>query len=150
FFYLVRPQCLPKSLGNISPAITFAYLSHTQTLSPDLVRASWKTRVLAPAISSWLLDTQIKEKVDVQPQKYHSFQDLIKSQEFQNVFGFYHASWLFLLFLAIIYFRRDALFLILAVFAGLMYNLIVPAGMYYYPWDMPALFFFTLACLLYD
>ena len=66
------------------------------------------------------------------------------------VFGFYHALWLFLLFGVLILHRRDALLIMLGVFGGLMYNFTIPAGRWFYPWDMPTLFFFTWACLLYD
>jgi hypothetical protein len=38
----------------------------------------------------------------------------------------------------------------LGVFSGLMYNFIIPAGRWFLPWDMPTMFFFTWACLLYD
>jgi hypothetical protein len=65
-------------------------------------------------------------------------------------FGFYHSAWLFLLYLILIFYRSDALFIILGVFGGLMYNFIVPAGEWFFPWDMPAMFFFTWACLLFD
>jgi len=42
------------------------------------------------------------------------------------------------------------LLIMLGTFCGLMYNFIVPAGQWFYPWDMPTLLFFTWACLLFD
>jgi hypothetical protein len=66
------------------------------------------------------------------------------------IFGLWHAAWLGLLFALLIMYRKDALLIILGVFGGLMYNFIVPAGQWFYPWDMPTMFFFTWACLLYD
>ena len=150
FFWLVRPQCLPKQHGNVYPALTFSYLSGRQALTSDLLRGAWRTRVLAPAVSGWFLDTQVHEVVGPESAQYQSFHALIESAEFQKTFGLYHATWLFLLFLAVVVFRRDALLLMLGIFGGLMYNLTASAGAYYYPWDMPAMFFFTLACLLHD
>jgi len=71
--------------------------------------------------------------------------------DFKLFFGVYHATWLFLLFLVLIVYRKDALLIMFAVFGGLMYNLTDTAQPpFYYPWDLPTMFFFTLACLLYD
>jgi Sel1 repeat len=138
FFFLVKPMSLPKRDGNMYNSFMFAYLSKNTHVPIDMVQPGWRTRLLAPTVSGWLMDTLDDRPYDPQ------------SEDFQTVFGIYHAAWLFLLFLALIYFRKDALLIMLGVFCGLMYNYIGPTGMYYYPWDMPALFFFTLACLLYD
>jgi hypothetical protein len=89
-------------------------------------------------LSSWLLDLKFSGQKD------------LDQKGFQNVFGFYHASWLFLLFLILILYRRDALWIMLGVFGGLMYNLTDQTQPpFYYPWDMPTMVFFTLAFLLY-
>lgn len=138
FFFLTKPMALPKRDGNMYNAFLFAYLSKSAHAPIDGVQPTWRTRLLAPMVSGWLMDAAGGNLSNA------------ASNEFQNVFGFYHASWLFLLFLALILFRKDALLVMLGVFGGLMYNYTFPAGMYYYPWDMPAMFFFTLACLLYD
>lgn len=131
-------MCLPKRDGNMYSAFLFSYMSENAHIPKDMIPACWRSRLLAPIVSGRFLDAG-----------YHGPYNPT-SPAFQNVFGFYHAFWLFLLFLALIAYRKDALLIMLGVFCGLMYNLIIPAGMYYYPWDMPALFFFTLACLLYD
>lgn len=138
FFYLVKPEALPKPDGNSYNAFLFTYLSEYSPAPKDQVPMNFRTRLLAPMVSGWLLDTEYQRPLSP------------LTKEFQNVFGFYHAAWLFLLFLALILCRKDALLVMLGVFGGLMYNYITPAGMYYYPWDMPAMFFFTLACLWYD
>ena len=142
FFFLVKPMCLPKRDGNAYSSMLFIYLSdalepHRQQ-AEDQVPMNFRTRLLAPLTSGKFLDTVYHQPLDP------------RSDGFQNVFGSYHSLWLLLLFLALILLRKDALLVMLGVFAGLMYNFIEPAGMYYYPWDMPAMFFFTLACLLYD
>jgi TPR repeat protein len=138
FFFLVKPMCLPKHDGNMFSAMLFSYMSNTMHVAKDIVPMIWRTRLLAPIVSGSFLDAT-----------YHQPYNPM-SEEFQNVFGFYFAAWIFLLFLALILFRKDALLVMLGVFAGLMYNLIEPAGMYYYPWDGPSIFLFTLICLLYD
>ena len=140
FYLLVRPTCLPYRDGNVICRQTFCYLSeHVNLATKDQVQLTWKKRLAGPMLSAWLLDMKFKGQA--------AFND----SGFEDVFGFYHAVWLLLLFLILILFRKDALFLIFAVFGGLMYNLTDPIRpSYYLPWDMPAMFFFTLACLLYD
>ena len=151
FFYLVRSQGAPKPDGNMFAAQTFWYLSKGLGPILDVVPVAWRTRLAGPVVSAWLLESQISPaEFAALKEKSGTFGNLCRSTEFQNIFGFYHSAWLFLTFLALILFRRDALLIVLGVFAGLMFNLTGPAGAYYYPWDMPALFFFTLACLLFD
>lgn len=67
-----------------------------------------------------------------------------------TVFGLYHSCWLLLLFICIIFALRNSLFVILGIFAGLMYNFSPTSGPYFYPWDMPAMLFFTLAVLFFE
>ena len=67
-----------------------------------------------------------------------------------NIFGLYHACWLLLLFLCIILALRYSLLINLGIFAGLMYNFSPTSGPYFYPWDMPAMLFFTLAVLFFE
>jgi len=139
FFFLVRPTCLPAPDGNVMATGIFNYLSgYAHSEAPNQVRLNWKKRLAGPMLSAWLLDTTFKGKPD------------FTSAAFENVFGFYHATWLFLLFLLLILYRRDALLIMLGVFGGLMYYFSDPGYPQFYPWDMPTMFFFTLACLLYD
>ena len=140
FYFLVRPTCLPYRDGNAISRSVFCYLSeHVSPETKKLVQLNWKKRLAGPMLSAWLLDVKFKGQKE------------FDQDGFQNVFVFYHATWLFLLFLLLILFRRDALLIILGVFGGLMYNLTDPAQPpFYYPWDLPTMFFFTLACLLYD
>ncbi len=74
---------------------------------------------------------------------------MIKMETFQNVFGLYHTGWLLLTFSVLIAFEESPVFIVLAVFAGMMYYLTPPDNVVSYPWDMPSMFFFTLACLLW-
>jgi len=69
---------------------------------------------------------------------------------FQCAFGFYHTAWLFGVFLLLIAYRKDALIIILGTFAGVMVSTSIVGQRWYYPWDLPDMFFFTWAILLYD
>jgi Sel1 repeat len=140
FYFLVRPTCKIHRDGNQISAQTFCYLSKgVPAVGKDLVQLNWKKRLAGPILSGWLLDEKFKGAPD------------FTWDGFQSVFGFYHATWLFLLFLVLIVYRKDALLIMFAVFGGLMYNLTDTAQPpFYYPWDLPTMFFFTLACLLYD
>jgi hypothetical protein len=70
--------------------------------------------------------------------------------QYKNIFGLYQGLWLFLLFLVVMLALRHSLFINLGIFAGLMYNLLPASGLYFYPWDIPATLFFTLAVLLFE
>ncbi|MGA2243201.1 MAG: hypothetical protein ABSH11_14345 [Verrucomicrobiota bacterium] len=70
--------------------------------------------------------------------------------QYRSIFGLYHGLWLFLLFLVVILALRHSLFINLGIFAGLMYNFLPASGLYFYPWDIPATLFFTLAVLLFE
>lgn len=76
--------------------------------------------------------------------------DAAQLQTLINMFGLYHACWLLLLFICIIFALRNSLFINLGIFAGLMYNFSPTSGPYFYPWDMPVLLFFTLAILFFE
>ncbi|MGB7745816.1 MAG: tetratricopeptide repeat protein [Verrucomicrobiia bacterium] len=140
FYFLVRPTCLPYRDGNAISKSVFCCLSeHVSPAARNQVQLNWKKRLAGPMLSGWLLDAKFRGQAE------------ITMDGFQDVFGFYHAAWLFLFFLVLMVFRRDALWIMAAVFAGLMYNLTDPANPpFYYPWDMPTMLFFTLACLLYN
>jgi hypothetical protein len=116
FYFLVRPTCLPYRDGNAVSKSVFCYLSeHVSPETKAQVQLNWKKRLAGPMLSAWLLDVKFKGQKE------------FDQNGFQDVFGFYHATWLFLLFLLLILYRRDALWIILGVFGGLMYNLTDPA-----------------------
>ena len=139
FYFLVRPACLPYRDGNQINAQTFSYLwKDAPPVSKALVQLNWRKRLAGPILTGWLVDRAFKSPN-------------FAMDAYQNIFGFYHATWLLFLFLLLIRYRQDALVIMLGVFGGLMYNLTDPSQpALYYPWDMPTMFFFTLACLLYD
>ena len=97
----------------------------------------WKGRLSGLLLSGWLFDFVVKDHaIDFGP--------------YSCLFAFYQSFWLFLLFLVVILALRYSLFINLGIFAGLMYNFSPASGLYFYPWDIPATLFFTLAILFFD
>jgi hypothetical protein len=70
--------------------------------------------------------------------------------QFDRIFGLYHACWLLLVFLTVICALRNSLLINLGIYAGLMYCFADAIGPHFYPWDLPAVLFFTLAVILYQ
>jgi hypothetical protein len=158
-FFLVVPQQEAPRLydGNEMNIYLFTYLSaDPYQAQPDLMApfGNWKARLAGPMISGWMDDQAFRicsklsqlQAFDPNKVRYGGYDFKMRA----IVFGFYHALWLFLLFIVLILYRQDALLIMPLVFSGLMYNFIIPAGKWFYPWDMPTMFFFTWACLLYD
>jgi len=136
FFYLVRPTSRVGPDGDAMSNGVFSYLSKSALPeATQYVIPSWRMRLAGPITSSWLLD-----KAGVTD---------FYSLAFERIFGLYHAAWLFLLFLLLIRFRRDALFIMFGTMSGLMYYLSDPVRPQFFVWDIATMFFFTLACLLY-
>lgn len=161
FFFLMLPESgAPRSYdGNEMNYYLFTYLSDHPYPLPhhkNLLAGfdNWKARLPGPMITGWVHDVALKicahrsrlNPADADKLYFGGYYFLMPAV----AFGFYHALWLFLLFGILILHRRDALLIMLGVFSGLMYNFTIPAGKWFYPWDMPAMFFFTWACLLYD
>jgi len=69
--------------------------------------------------------------------------------DFKNLVGLYNAVWLGMVFLLLIFFADNAAFLLPLVFAGMCSSFLPLDDSSSYPWDMPAMFFFTLSCLLW-
>ena len=97
----------------------------------------WKGRLSGLLLSGWLFDFLIKDNT-------------FPISQFFRLFGLYQSVWLFLLFLTVIFALRHSLFINLGIFAGLMYNFSPASGLYFYPWDLPATLFFTLAVLFFE
>lgn len=159
FFFLVVPQQeAPRSYDrNEMNIYLFTYLSaDPYQAREDLMTpfGNWKARLAGPMISGWMDNQTFKicsklcQLQVLDSDRVHFGAYIVTMRAI--VFGFYHALWLFLLFVVLILHRRDALLIMPLVFSGLMYNFIIPAGKWFYPWDMPTMFFFTWACLLYD
>jgi hypothetical protein len=100
----------------------------------------WKGRLSGLLLSGALIDFSLKE---------HNATE-VQMGWLMNVFGLYHAFWLLLLFLAVIFALRHSLLINLGIFAGLIYNFSPAAGPFFYSWDIPATLFFTLAVLFFE
>ncbi|MGA3285679.1 MAG: hypothetical protein ABSD57_14635, partial [Verrucomicrobiota bacterium] len=110
-------------------------------LDQPIVGDVWKGRLSGFLLSGALTDFSLRE---------HTFAKEQIIARLNNVFGFYHAFWLLLLFLTIIFALRHSLFINLGIFAGLTYDISPAAGPFFYPWDLPATLFFTLAVLFFE
>jgi len=97
----------------------------------------WKGRLSGLLLSGWLFDFLVKD-------------NKFGIEQYETLFGLYQSLWLFLLFLTVIFALRHSLFINLGIFAGLMYNFSPASGLYFYPWDLPATLFFTLAVLFFE
>jgi hypothetical protein len=157
FFFLMLPEVTaPRTYdGNQMNAYLFTFLSRHPTTHEDMISGfdNWRARLAGPMITGWMFDASLKD-VKMSGRNWVSTGKVVFGGYIfgkpQVVFGFYHAVWLFLLFVVLILHRKDALLIMLGVFSGLMYNVTIPSGAWFCPWDMPTLFFFTWACLLYD
>jgi hypothetical protein len=138
YFFLVR-NCLVG--GDPMNAYVFTAGSEKgYRLDQPVICDAWKGRLSGLLLSGALSDFSVNE---------HSYTPRVK-ERLNNVFGLYHTFWLLLLFLAVIVTLRHSLFINLGIFAGLIYNFSPAAGPYFYPWDMPATLFFTLAVLFFE
>jgi tetratricopeptide (TPR) repeat protein len=116
----------------------FVFISCSlSNFQPEQIFDVWKGRLSGMLLSGGLFDLLVGHSSG-------------KMDQFQFVFGLYHSVWLFLTFLVVILTLRQSLFINLGIFAGLMYNFFPVAGLYFYPWDIPATLFFTLAVLLFE
>ena len=138
YFFLVRNYI---TLGD--PMNRFVFTAGSEKLySLDLptINDAWKGRLSGLLLSGALVDFAVRQHTDTTEQ----------IERLKNVFGLYHAFWLLLLFVTIIFALRHSLLINLGIFAGLVYNFSPAAGPYFYPWDFPATLFFTLAVLFFE
>ena len=138
YFFLVRNFF---AYGNpMSSNVFMAGSEKLYRLDQTFIAHDWKGRVSGLLLTGALMDFSLDENSSNQAQM----------NRLTNVFGLYHACWLLLLFVCIIFALRYSLFINLGIFAGLMYDFSPTSGPYFYPWDMPAMLFFTLAVLFFE
>jgi hypothetical protein len=134
YYYLIKPWAMGTQ-NNSTNFWVFSAMSHAnyhlQTLYPV-----WRPRVGGLWISGRLVDSVVQN-------------GQMNTEDIQNVFGLYHAYWLFAFFCMLILLVEDPVFVILGCFAGLFYMFTPRAEHYSYPWDMPSMTFFTLSYLLW-
>ena len=135
YFFFVKDFAvgIPDNLTNAKIFVS----GSASCFQMDEIFDVWKGRVSGMLLSGWLFDLVIK----------HGQGGL---QEFSFAFGLYQGVWLFLLFLVVILASRYSIIINFGIFAGVMYNFFPVCGQYFYPWDIPATLFFTLAILLFE
>lgn len=115
---------------------------HLYRLDQQLMGTLWNARLgallLTGALTDYSLDTNNAADKE---------QEL---ERMSDAFAAYHTFWLFLLFAAVIFAFKDSFLINLGVFAGLMYDFSPISGPYFYPWDLPCMFFATMAALLFE
>jgi hypothetical protein len=136
YFFCVKHYAVGIPNNTYNGAI-FTSCSVADFQLDDVIRDSWKGRLSGLLLTGGMFDFLT----------HHSSGSL---EQFSFIFGLYQAFWLFLLFLAVILAVRCSLFINLGIFAGVMYNFFPVCGFYFYPWDIPATLFFTLAVLLFE
>jgi hypothetical protein len=145
FFFLMLPVVMPRKYdGNGTNSYLFTRLSH-QSFKYNLAEdydaefTIFTTRVAAQMLTGIVWDTPCD------PHFWNGY----RFGALSITFGRYQTFWLALLFGLLIYHRRDAVLLMLGIFAGLMYNLTQVAGCWWCPWDMPSMCLFTWAILVF-
>jgi Tfp pilus assembly protein PilO len=138
YFFLVRNYVVTGDPMN--RYIFMAGSEKCYRLDQPIMGAHWNGRLAGLLLSGTLIDSSLDE---------HSFTPGLK-ERFSNVFGLYHTFWLLVLFVTVIFALRHSLVINLGIFAGSIYNFSPVSGPYFYPWDMPATLFFTLAVLLFE
>jgi hypothetical protein len=117
---------------------TKTFITSNATLENFLeLRREWRPRVLSIAgahVCGVLVDTSTDSP----------------ETQLQTTVGIYSAAWLFLINLSILVaFRRQALMFIWGIFTVVAFGYAPGLVTRVYPWDMPALFFFTLFVICY-
>jgi len=152
YFFLILPMSQTvREYGNDIQTVSYftEYSQHPFTKEdfskdyPDV-----KTRLTAQLLTGWITDREFNSFPKDKPQTVSM--GVWSYTRFSLIFAGYHTAWLLLLFGLLIRFRRDALLIILGVFSGLMFNVAWPSWQYFFPWDLPSMFFFTWAILTYD
>jgi len=148
--------------GNATNFVTFYAGSKTANHMESL--GVWRARIGGLWITGKLFDSVVINgqiniddykagkllllKVDKQEGE-NAYGTYVYKDAYENVFGLYHACWLFAFFVVLIIFLENPLMVMFGTLAGMFYTL-TPAAVYYsYAWDMPAIFFFTLGYFLW-
>jgi hypothetical protein len=162
YYYVVRPWAMGVP-GNSTNLWVFSAMSRFNYHAQDL--GVWRPRVAGLWLAGGLFDSISKDgKINVQDYQNQKvvvlsvasqsnqevFGRYFNVQDYQHVFGLYHACWLFIFFLMLLFLVQRPVFMILGCFAGLFYMYSPLANCYFYPWDFPSLTLFTLSCLLWQ
>jgi hypothetical protein len=162
WYFTVRPLAMGIP-GNATNFWVFSAMSksnyHMDTLGV------WRPRLASLWITGRLLDSIVKNgQINAEDYQNHkivllkverqdtqgAFGRYFYLNEYQNIYGVYHACWLFVLFCVMIVFLENPVFIILGTFAGLIYMLTPEAAYYAYSWDMPSVTIFMVCFFLWQ
>lgn len=162
YYYLIKPWAMGVP-GNSTNLWVFSATSHTNYHLDSLYKV-WRPRIGGLYLSGRMVDGIVKDGL-INLQDYQSnnivvlgvqnqegqqvFGKYFYAEDYRNIFGLYHAGWLFLFFVMLVFMVEDPAFIMLGCFAGLFYMLTPRANYYSYPWDIPSMTFFTLSYLLW-
>lgn len=134
YFYTVKQW----AMGIPGNGTNFWVFSAMSKVNPhlDSIYPVWRSRIAGMWISGKLVDSAVEN-------------GQLKIEDAQRVFGMYHAVWLFLFFLMIIFLVKEPLFIITSCYACMLYMFTPRSSCYAYPWDIPAMLFFTLNYLFW-
>ena len=135
YFFLVRNFALGVGNNHTNHWVFTACSKSTYHLGG--LYDVWKGRLSGMLLSGSLFDLSVEDG-DYQIEQY------------AMLFGLYQAFWLLVLLLTMLVAVRESLLVNLGIFAGLLYNFTPVADFYFYPWDLPATVFLTLAVLLHE
>ncbi|MGA2242340.1 MAG: tetratricopeptide repeat protein [Verrucomicrobiota bacterium] len=135
YYFLVRNFALGVGNNHTNNWVFAACSKSTYHL--DVLFDVWKGRLSGMLLSGSLFDLSVTDA---------SYQ----VEQYTMLFGLYQAFWLLVLLLTMLVAVRESLLVNLGIFAGLLYNFAPAAGFYFYPWDLPATVFLTLAVLLHE
>ncbi|MGA2789071.1 MAG: tetratricopeptide repeat protein [Verrucomicrobiota bacterium] len=134
YYFLVRNFALGVG-NNYTNNWVFTACARTTYHLDDLYEW-WKGRLAGTLLSGSLFGLIVRD-------------DGYQITTYAMLFGLYQAFWLLVLMLTMLVAVRESLLVNLCIFAGLIYNCMPGAGLYFYPWDLPATVFLTLAVLLH-
>lgn len=157
FFFLMLPVVMPRAYdGNCTSGMLFTRLSRHPITNPNFNMLR-EFPIFETRAASQLITGSVCNWFDAWVQKHFTLEEWVNTVRWNNYFfwpvsiefGLYQSGWLVLLFGLFLWYRHDALLLMFGTFAGLMYNLTIPSGSWWYPWDMPSLALFTWAILVF-
>lgn len=133
FFYFKGAALIRLRTGDNFPVFMFAVKSHVVTYPLEDIPNNWQSRVVSMSITGWLLDR-------VHPRKIGGFMDL---------FAAYNTAWVLAIFGMVCLFCARPVEIMTGIMAGLMCSQVPEVNFYVMPWDMPVMFFWFAAYLLY-
>lgn len=149
-FYMLMPMAeFPRHYdGNPNNLFLFALRSHHPVFTPAMTTQylttfpMWENRFGGALISGAFWDVAWPHLQFLWHSGAQSF------PAYEICFALYNVLWIFGTFLLFVWLTDNPLFYVGLTTCGLLYNFGQQSGAWYYTWDMPSLFWFTLCVLL--